>query len=291
VTNVREATVRTVSDDDLARWRTHGFAAVHGVLDDGEVAAAQAALARRVPSFDDVRSGAAPVPTFLVQFPYDCEVLDRLVFHPTLVDFAQRALGGDVLLSHSEMLHKYAGTGDFDQEMHQDYGNNCLVVPSRADPDQVASITFLTDATLDMGPTAVVGFEDGAPWAHQRSWSRDDAPGLFELEHQVAMPAGSTLLYTMRTFHRGAAITAAEGCRHTIHIAYQRPSTTWAGWRSWAQLGNTPERLAALLGALNPAQRAVLGFPAPGHPFWTAETFEDTQRRFPTVDLSPYRPA
>jgi hypothetical protein len=286
VTQLEERAVRLVPDEDIERWRTDGYVIVEGVLDPEDLAAARADLERLVPTFAQVRDEGAE-PTYYSQFPFQAPVLDRLALHPTLIDFAQRALGGDVLLSHSEMLHKYAGHGEHDQEMHQDYGNNSLIVPSMTDIDQVASITYLTDVTPELGPTGVVSFGDGAPWKHQRRWSRTEAPGLHELEHLATVPAGSTVFYTMRTFHRGTKMTAVEGSRHSLHVAFQRPSSTWAGWRSFAQLGDRPETVD-LLPLLSPHQRTVLGFPPPGHPYWTDESIADIQRRYPAMDLAPY---
>ena len=40
-----------------------------------------------------------------------------------------------------------------------------------------------------------------------------------------------------------------------------------------------------------PRQREVIGFPAPGHAFWNAETLEGTARRYPKMDMTPYREA
>jgi hypothetical protein len=287
VTQLEERIVRAVPDEDIGRWRSEGYVVVEGVLDEADLAGAHADLERLVPTFAQVRDEGAQ-PPYWSSFPYQAETLDRLALHPTIIDFAERALGEDVLLSHSEMLHKYAGVGDHDQEMHQDHGNNSMIVPSMVDPDQVASITYLTDVTLELGPTGVVAFEDGAPWRHQRSWSRADAPDLYRAEHRAAVPAGSTVFYTMRTFHRGTRMTAAEGCRHTLHVALQRTSSTWAGWRSFAKAGDQPET-GGLLARLTPRQRSVIGFPKPGHPYWTDEAIADVQRRHPMLDLDPYR--
>jgi hypothetical protein len=33
----------------------------------------------------------------------------------------------------------------------------------------------------------------------------------------------------------------------------------------------------------------VLGFPPPGHPYWTEETLTGVAARYPMLDLSPWR--
>jgi hypothetical protein len=37
------------------------------------------------------------------------------------------------------------------------------------------------------------------------------------------------------------------------------------------------------------AERELLGFPAPGHDYWTEETLAGVAARFPEMDLDPYR--
>jgi hypothetical protein len=279
----------TFTDADIETWRTDGWVLVEGVLDADELAAAAVDVDRKYPSWDEVHEGTATQPYF-THFPYHQPALDSLALHPTLIDFAERALGGPVLFSHSEMLSKYAGHGDYDQELHQDYGNNSLIVPSLTDPDQVASITYLTDSTVDLGPTGVVGYCDAGPWQDHLRVPRSEAPELYEREQLALAPAGSTLFYTQRTLHRGTAMHAERGTRHTLHVAFQKAGSTWAGWRSLAMGGNDPA-LATLLCALSPRQRTILGFPAPGHPYWTSETLTDVGRRYPAMDLGPYRAA
>jgi hypothetical protein len=38
-----------------------------------------------------------------------------------------------------------------------------------------------------------------------------------------------------------------------------------------------------------PYQREMLGFPPPGHDFWTEETIAGVSARFPGIDMTPYR--
>jgi len=35
-------------------------------------------------------------------------------------------------------------------------------------------------------------------------------------------------------------------------------------------------------------QLTVLGFPEPGHPYWTAETLAGVGARYPALDLTPW---
>jgi hypothetical protein len=275
-----------VAAEDIERWRTDGYVIVEALLDGDELDRAREGLARLFPSWEDVDAGRA-TPPYFTHFPYLEPGVDLPALHPTLIDFAERALGGDVLLSHSEILSKYAGVGDHTQGLHQDYGNNSLIVPSLDDPDQVASITYLQDSTVEMGPTGVVGYGDAAPWQHVRAFAADEEPALYAKEVSALAPAGSTLFYTQRTLHRGTALRATTGARHTLHVAFQRRASTWAGWRSWSMRGNEPA-LGDLLCSLTVRQRTVLGFPAPGDPYWTPQSVLDVAARYPAMDMEPY---
>jgi ectoine hydroxylase-related dioxygenase (phytanoyl-CoA dioxygenase family) len=179
----------------------------------------------------------------------------------------------------------WSGRG-FDQPLHMDYENNTLVVPDPADLDQLASITYYTDVTEDLGPTYVVSFQDSAGRHDANFHTRESAPDLYAHERPVAVSAGSILLYNMRTFHRGSAFRAADGIRVSHHVAYQRANCTWTS-RNVPVL-ETAARVAALIPSLAPRQRTVLGFPAPGHPYWTPETIAAVERRYPGIDLSAY---
>lgn len=280
----------------LDEWRGNGFVIVEGFLSEAEVARAQADLHTLVPTWeqyrDDRQSWPDAKPLTWLQFPYKVPALDDVTLHSELLDFAEQALGPyDVVLAHSEILAKYAGEADFDQPMHVDYMNNTLVVPPPDDDiDALASITYYSDVTVELGPTRVVSFQESEKWSERPSWPRDDAPELFERERKVTVPAGSIIIYTMKTFHRGSAFTATEGARFSHHIAYQRAEMTWSGWRSFPQLGAQPW-MAELVTRLDPRQRSALGFPRPGHAYWRDATIAAVQRRYPDMDMTPYRDA
>jgi hypothetical protein len=36
-------------------------------------------------------------------------------------------------------------------------------------------------------------------------------------------------------------------------------------------------------------QLTVLGFPEPGHPYWNEETLRGVARRYPLLDMAPWR--
>ena len=89
--------------------------------------------------------------------------LNRLAFHPDLLDLAERFLGSnDLRLYEAELWAKYAGAVDYDQSHHRDFGNHTLVVPKRSDPaTQMQSLILLSDVAEEDGPTKVVPLSVG----------------------------------------------------------------------------------------------------------------------------------
>ena len=60
--------------------------------------------------------------------------------------------------------------------------------------------------------------------------------------------------------------------------------------RGWGHHANHPQ-WQPFVERLTPDQLAVFGFPTPGHPYWTAETLDGVQLRYPRLDLTPWRAA
>lgn len=282
-----------ITDDHLEAWENDGYVVVEGFLTPEELEAGHRDLQQMWPTWEELSLAPRRYPAIkgvvTTAFPYEGPTLNRTTLHPELIAFAQRALEtDDIVLAHSELLAKYAGRGDFDQPLHMDFGNNTLVVPPDGRHDQVASILYYTDVTIDMGPTHVVSFPDAGDRAMSPSMrSREDDPELYRRERSVTAPAGSLLLYTMRTFHRGSAMTASAGARFSHHVAWQRADVTWGGWRSFPMHGGRPT-MDHLLEELTPLQREMIGFPRPGHPFWTQLTVASVGQRYPAMDMGPY---
>ena len=66
-------------------------------------------------------------------------------------------------------------------------------------------------------------------------------------------------------------------------VSVLHPGWSWAMYRS----GQPMERLLA---SSSVDQRCVLGFPAPGHPYWTRETLAAVRARYGALgmDMEPY---
>src|SRR3954447_3345338 len=146
-----------ISDNDLEFFREHGYLVVQGFLSSGELKAAQDNFHRYYPTWDEFSWAAPHRYKHLQKFGHDCELpglfrgdaLNNVATHPTLVDFAQRAIGTeDVVLEQSQLMAKYAGAGDFDQRMHLDFGDHTLVYPrDDATYRQLPAIVYYSDVT------------------------------------------------------------------------------------------------------------------------------------------------
>ena len=278
----------------------HGYAVVPDCLSADELAAARRNMARYFPSADEL--AAAPErygfifddPEHLqVEFPFAGDGLNDLATHPDIIAFVERLLGTrDVLLSQSAVWAKYAGTGDFGQEMHLDYQGNTLVVPRDDGPfRQVNMILYYTDVTPDMGPTCVVPLEHArglSPWPPFRP--RKKWPDLYKRERPITVKAGGLFVFGMGTFHRASDMTAETGVRLSHHLVWRAAAYPFAGYHQWSRFGENA-LLERFIERTTPRQREVLGFPPPGHPYWTGRTLAGVAARYPKMDMSPYRRA
>jgi hypothetical protein len=230
-------------------------------------------------------------PFHIHEFPFRGDALNRITVHPALVAFAEQAIGTTELALHQSLVWaKYGGGADHEQELHVDYGNNSLVYP-RDDGHYryVQAIVYYTDVTLDHGPTHVVSEQHTRDLLLEPRWrSREAAPELYRHERPVVATAGSALLYGMRTWHRGSVFRARDGARFTHHIGFRAAAAAWMGWRAWPRFAAEPE-LPRFLVAASPRERELIGFPAPGHPYWNEETLAGVAARYPELDLTPYR--
>lgn len=103
----------------------------------------------------------------------------------------------------------------------------------------------------------------------------------------MTAPAGSLLAYSMRTFHRGTPFRADAG-RIGQFITYAPAAWKWLGITGWPTEAIRPE-FRAWIEQASPAERTTLGFPPPGHRYWTEETLSGVAARYPGMDMAPYR--
>jgi hypothetical protein len=284
-----------VPDTTLDEVRERGFALMEGFLTPDELEAARRALWLHFPIPEDYFAEPERYARYagdqfagVEEFPYRSWDLNRLAFHPDLVDAAERFLGtAELHLYKVELWAKYAGAADYDQPLHRDYGSHSLVVPrDDAAYQQLTTFIFLSDVTEQDGPTHIVPFEQGKDVPFTPLYIEFGA--LAGEEVAAVGPAGSLLVYRTDILHRGSNLTGAAASRFSILADYQARGTTWGGKMAWPK--QSPQRWAKLLPRCSVRERDLFGFPRPGHDYWNDQTLTDVALRYPGMDMTPYRP-
>ncbi len=227
--------------------------------------------------------------------PFDCSpALNLLGVHPALIRLAKSALDTDrVHLYQNQAWAKFTGEADFDQPFHCDFGNHTLTVPSC--DEHLNAITFLiyiTDVTEAHGPTHYVSKTDarkaGVPIA---TFSGDLAhqDKLKPFEQSAAAPAGSLFAYGIDVYHRGTNLTIPEGFRFAVTSCFKKAGNDSIGYMAWPFHQTKP--WYKIFNHGTPEQLSCFGVPAPGDTFWTEQTVNLAQLRYPEWDMGLYRDA
>jgi hypothetical protein len=288
-----------ITERHIEAWTRDGYVVVAPFLVEDELRLALDAVYRHFPEWEAYAARPEGYQHMfsngltVLEFPYAEPVLNRITLHPAVLMAVRDLLGTeDIRLTQSMVLGKYATTFDHEQELHTDFDNNSLVVPSEDGIfQQLPAILYLSDVTLDLGPTYYVKrqFSAQIPLS-PRNKSREDYSELYRHEEPLCVPAGSLLLHSMSGFHRGSRMRARTGLRLTIHLVYRSAACEWQGWSAWPRLAQQPPMQRFLVQATS-EERSLLGFPPPGHEYWNEATLDGVELRYPGIDLQPYRAA
>jgi hypothetical protein len=299
---------RVNEDEIVATWRTDGFVMLPGHLSSGDLASALAELERMFPTPEGFHDGTDPRrQRFVVDefdgidaFPFASPAMSLLAVHPRIVELAELLLGRqDLRIYSAEAWAKYTGATSYDQDLHRDYLNHTVLVPTTAaEYQQVEFFVFLVDVPEDLGPPHLVSRVHTAglpmnPNFYPRTGgsgdfvSSDDNNRLYAVEQSGAGPAGTVIAFSTGTFHRGTALRKPRGARYSMQLTYRPADADWAHRMSWASHSHEPAWYEFVPRA-TPRQLELFGFPPPGHPFWTPETLKGMQERYPTLDLTPW---
>jgi hypothetical protein len=293
--------MRELTQDEISHVHEHGYVIARSILNAKELADIHAELEGylpgwvghcRCPDQSDLPPAGRAVPGF-IEFPFTGATLNSVGTSPVLRRNAERILGqGPLFIEQSHLLAKYAGgPADVDQELHCDYANHTLLYPTaRAEYGHVATILYYTDVTAANGPTGVVSttVSDGRILWPDR-YARQERPELYDAEEFVTVPAGSMLVYTMRTFHRGTQIRG-RSARIAHFVDFCVADRPWMGIIGWSRFADSAA-WARFMSTATPDDLAPFGVPPPGDPYWDAEALEGVGCRYPGFDLSPYRAA
>jgi ectoine hydroxylase-related dioxygenase (phytanoyl-CoA dioxygenase family) len=292
-----------VSPAVQAQWEDDGWCVVEGLLPPAAVAAAQAALPALFPTAAEFAADADPARNepfrtdshrVMPRFPFEDAALNDLVVHDRVIDLAEQMLGlTDLRLYQAMLSAKYGQAALSDEQLlHVDFGNHTLVVP-RHEPgyQQVEFFIYLSDVDPATAATRMVSRRHTAGIPVERAYlNPDDYADLYAAEVPASGPAGSILVYRPDVYHRGVRMTTPGAARFMLHVSFKPAATDWLGSHG---LPNAGEDMAwhRFVPRATPRQLAVLGFPVPGHPYWTEQTLAGVAARYPRLDLSPWRPA
>ncbi|MEM7364066.1 MAG: phytanoyl-CoA dioxygenase family protein [Pseudomonadota bacterium] len=293
--------MQRITSKHAEHYHEHGYAIVENFLTASELAGAREEIRETLPGWVEFCDDpSAPKPTNsqfnftpgrgAIRFPYTGSRLNHISMHPDLVGFAREQAGGnEVFCEQANLNVKCQGhPRDQDQAMHCDFGNHTLAYPPNL-PEywQTAYIVYFTEVTEKHAPTAVCSWQhypENLRWPS--AYKREDRPALYDNEVKVIVPAGGLLMYSMRTFHRGTPFLADVG-RIVEFITYAPAAWKWLGITGWSVEAIRPE-FREWIEAATPQERELLGFPPPGHAYWTDETREGVSARYPEMDMTPY---
>jgi hypothetical protein len=308
---------RLATDDEVVVWREHGWTLLEGLLDTATIDGAAADLAGIFPTPADYHAdpggtlkkwfGEPPEPTgwrwpdkgpgfrpdqhrWHREFPFTSAALTRLCVHPSIVDFAERALDTrDIRLYQAGLSAKYTGETNYEQPMHTDRNHSFLPPSGRAPWWHLETFLFLSDVDAGTAPTHLVSIKDSvgrSPTTPLFMPASD--PELYAAERPAAGVRGSLLVYRPDVFHRAVDLTAQGGTRFLLNVSYKVAGQDWVGYDSMQCRANSPDWDTFVAGS-TPRELALFGFPPPGHAIWDDELLDVTADRYPGLDLGPWR--
>ena len=291
-----------LSTEQRASWQDDGWCIVERAFPEPDITAAANALTKLFPSAEQMARGGAgaevePWRTWDApwpEFPFRSRSLNRIVVSDVMIDIAEELLGtDDVRMYLAHVTAKYAGQpSDYNRLLHTDFPNQTLTVPrAEAGYHQMETFVYLND----------VGPHNGATHFVSRTRTRDvpveehtlnlgDYADLYVDPSDASAPAGSIVVYRPDVYHRSVDFTDPTHARFMLHVSYKPAAVEWGGYQAWPIKGFSPEWHNFVQQA-TPRQLTVLGFPRPGHPYWTPETLAGVSRRYPGLDLSPWEAA
>ena len=311
---------RLAGDDEVATWHRDGWVLVDGLVGADDIDGAIEDLwsvfpkperfhddpARYIPAGKDtetLRRGYPEMPEhgpwfrpdqhrWGREFPFmGSGALNRLYVHPSIIDFAERALETtNIRLYQSAVSARYTGDADYEQPMHTDRNHSFL--PAIPGPPffHVETFLYLTDVDEDCAPTHVVKRGDAAGRSTNEIFFPEQDPEIYAAEQGAVGPRGSLMAYRNDVFHRGVNITRPRGARFLLNVSFKRADADFIGYAN-TQSKSTHPGWTRFVEESTPRELELFGFPPPGHPVWTDELITATRLRYPNLDLEPWRRA
>lgn len=152
--------------------------------------------------------------------------------------------------------------------------------------NRLTTFLLLSDVTEADGPTKVIPYDVGVDVPY---WPNHlDMGDSFADEVTITGPAGTLFAYHTDILHRGSQMTGEGASRFALLTDYQVWGDRWTARSKWPVSARNKQQVE-LLERASLRQRALFGFPAPGHPYWDDQTIADVGKRYPRMDMTPYR--
>ena len=282
-------------------WEVDGWCVLERALPADDVAGAQRAVAQLFPSAEEMASGGRPDAdrwrtwdAVWPEFPFRSRTLNRIVTGDLMIGLAEELLAThDVRMYLAIATAKYAGQpSDYNELLHVDFPNQTLTVPRpETGYQQMETFVYLCDVGLHNGATRFVSRTRTAHVpVEEHTLNLVDHATLYEDLSHVSAPAGSVVVYRPDVYHRSVDFDDPGQARFMLHVSYKPAGVEWGGYQAWPFKGFSAE-WHAFVAQATPRQLSALGFPRPGHPFWTEDTVDGVARRYPGLDVTPWRDA
>ncbi len=283
-------------------WEVEGWCVLERAVPPPNLSSAQNAVSKLFPSAEEIalaRAGGVEDPwrtwdAAWPEFPFRSRSLNGLVLSDIVIDLAQELLGtDDVRMYLAIATAKYAGQpSDYNKLLHADFPNHTLTVP-RDEPgyQQMETFIYLNDVGSHNGATRFVSRRRTAHIpVEEHTLNLGAYRDLYDDPADASAPAGSIVVYRPDVYHRSVDFLDPAQARFMLHVSYRPATMEWGGYQAWPFKGFSAEWHNFVQQA-TARQLTVLGFPAPGHSYWTDETLAGVARRYPDLDLAPYRAA
>jgi hypothetical protein len=311
---------RLASDAEVTAWQEDGWVLLEGLVGAEEIDAAVDDLRRVFPTTAEYHADPEGVterwkghprepeeayvwpdegPGFRpgqqrwgASFPFaGSGALSRLFVHPSIVDFAERALGStDIRLYQAGASAKYSGLTNYEQPMHVDRNHSWIPAGDASPWWNLEGFLYLSDVTASANPTRLVSVRETAdivsPYGVVLPGMDHDE--MYAAERGVPGVRGSYLAYRSDVWHRGAPFGAPGTARFLAAIAFKNAGQDWIGYDQ-QQSNSTGPEWTAFVEHSTPRELELFGFPPPGHPIWSEALLQRTALRYPGLDLAPWR--
>ena len=226
---------RRATDAEIETWRDEGWVLLEGLVGTDEIDATQHDLAQVFPTADEyfhdpegvteARRGRPAQEKEIYEWPAEgpgfrpdqqrwgsnfpfpgSGALNRLAVHPSIVDFAERALGSaDLRLYQAQASAKYAGLTNYEQPMHVDRNHSWLPAGTASPWWNLQVFLFLSDVRPSDNPTHVVSVRHSAGFESPYGVVLPGMEGddLYAHERPATGGHGSLFAYRSDVWHRG----------------------------------------------------------------------------------------